>query len=158
MLRSTLLAVTLVLGTASLALASEYPIDGIPELIPLADATALKVAGVATTQGLLDKGATAKARQELAKAARLEEKKLREYIDAADLMRVKGIGPKMVRLLGQVKVSTLAALKKQNAAKLAAAVEKAKPNLEADLKEKLPDKATFKGWIDQAKKLKTIVK
>jgi len=158
MLRATVLTLTLVLGTAGVALASQYPIDGIPELVPEKEAAALKAAGATTTQELLDKGATPAGRKELAKAAKLDAKRLRTFVDAADLMRVKGIGPKMVRLLGHLKVTTLAALKKQNAGKLVKALDKAKPTLEQDLKEKLPDEATFGDWIGQAKALPKLVK
>jgi predicted flap endonuclease-1-like 5' DNA nuclease len=158
MIRSTVIALAFLLGTAGLAFGSHYPIDGIPELIPAADAAKLKAAGITTTEALLAKGATAKARKALAKSSQVTEKRLRQFIDAADLMRVAGIGPKMVRLLGVVKVHTQAQLKRQVAAKLAAAVERAKPKLAADLKEKLPDKVTLGDWIAQAKKLPAAVK
>jgi predicted flap endonuclease-1-like 5' DNA nuclease len=158
MLRLTLLTVAFLLGPASPALGSTYSIDNVPGVISPAEAEVLKAAGIITTEGLLDKAATAKSRKELATATKLDEKKLRQFVDAADLLRVRGIGPKMVRLLGHVKVTTIADLKKQNGAKLATAIEKAKPTLEADLKEKLPDKATLTDWIGQAKKLKMLVK
>jgi len=158
MFRSTVIAFALVLGSATAAFGSHYPIDGIPDLIPQPEAAKLKAAGVDTTEALLTKGATAKSRKELAKASQLNGKRLRAIIDAADLMRVAGIGPKMVRLLGQMKVHTTAQLKRQVAAKLAAAVEKARPKLAADLKEKLPDKETLGNWINQAKKLPVAVR
>lgn len=158
MLRSTLLTVAFLLGTASVAFGSTYSIENVVGVIPKEDADALKAAGVATTQALLEKAGTAKARKELAAATKLDEKKLLQYVDAADLMRVNGIGPKMVRLLAKVKVVKIADLKKQSGKKLAAAMEKAKPTLDADLKEKLPDGATLTDWIAQAKKLKVVVK
>jgi hypothetical protein len=158
MLRSTLLAMALLLGTTAPALASTYSIENVAGVIPPDDAAALKAAGVTTTEVLLEKAAASKARKELAAAAKLDEKKLKQYVDAADLLRVRGIGPKMVRLLGKVKVVTTTDLKKQNAKKLAAAMEKARPDLEADLKEKLPDPKTLADWIAQAKKLKAVVK
>lgn len=158
MLRSTLLTVAFLLGTAAPAFASTYSIENVHGVIPKDDADALKAAGITTTQVLLEKAATPKARKELAEKTKLDEKKLAQYVDAADLLRVNGIGPKMVRLLGKVKVAKLADLKKQNGAKLAAAMEKARPNLDADLKEKLPDKTTLADWIKQAKKLKPVVK
>ena len=136
MLRSTLLTVAFLLGTAGPAFASTYSIENVHGVIPAADAEALKAAGVTTTQVLLEKAGTAKGRKELAAATKLDEAKLRQYVDAADLLRVNGIGPKMVRLLGKVKVVTIGDLKKQNGKKLAAAMEKAKPTLDADLKEK----------------------
>jgi predicted flap endonuclease-1-like 5' DNA nuclease len=158
MLRNTVLALVLVLGTAGVAQASHYPIDGVPELIPEKDAAALKAAGVATTQALLDKAATPKDRKALAKATKIPDTRLRAMVEGADLMRVQGIGPKMVRLLGHLKVKTIAELRKQDPAKLAAALDKSKPKLEADLKEKLPDQALFAGWIAQAKQLPIVVK
>ena len=158
MLRSTLLTMALLLGTTAPALASTYSIENVHGVIPLDDANALKAAGVATTQVLLEKAGMPKERKELAAATKLDEKKLKHYVDAADLLRVNGIGPKMVRLLGKMKVVTIADLKKQNGKKLAAALEKARPTLDADLKEKLPDKTTLTDWIAQAKKLKAVVK
>ncbi len=158
MLRHMVLTLAFVLGSATAALASPYPIEGIPDLIPEKDAAALKAAGVPTTQALLEKCGTAKGRTEVAKASKLDAKKLKLLVDAADLMRVRGIGPKMVRLLGHLKVKTLADLTKQDPAKLATALDKAKPKLEADLKEKLPDKDMFADWIAQAKALPPIVK
>jgi predicted flap endonuclease-1-like 5' DNA nuclease len=158
MLRATVLSLSLVLGAAGPALASPYPVDGIPELIPAAEAAQLKAAGVATTQALLEKGATPKGRVDLAKAAKLAAKRVRELVDASDLMRVRGIGPKMVRLLGTLKVRTLAELRGQDPAKLAANVQKSRAKLDADLKEKLPEKEMFSDWIAQAKALSPIVK
>ena len=158
MLRSTLLTVAFLLGTAAPAFASTYSIENVHGVIPADDANALKAAGVTTTQVLLEKAGTPKARKELAAATKLDEAKLQQYVNAADLLRVNGIGPKMVRLLGKVKVTTIADLKKQNGKKLAASMEKAKPTLDADLKEKLPDKTTLTDWIAQAKKLKSVVK
>jgi predicted flap endonuclease-1-like 5' DNA nuclease len=158
MLRSTLLTVALLLAAAPFASASTYSIENVAGVIPQADADALKAAGVTTTEVLLEKAGPAKARKELAAATKIDEKKLRAYVDAADLLRVRGVGPKMVRLLGAVKIVTIADLKKQNGAKLAAALEKARPTLDADLKEKLPDKTTLADWIKQAKKLKAVVK
>jgi predicted flap endonuclease-1-like 5' DNA nuclease len=158
MLRSALLTMAFLLGTAAPALASTYSIENVHGVIPADDANALKAAGVTTTQVLLEKAATPKERKELAAATKLDEKKLKQYVDAADLLRVSGIGPKMVRLLSKVKVTTTADLKKQSGKKLAAAMEKAKPTLDADLKEKLPDQTTLADWIKQAKKLKPVVK
>jgi DNA polymerase/3'-5' exonuclease PolX len=153
-----LLSLSLLLAAAGLARASQYPIDGIPDLIPAAEASQLKSGGVATTQDLLDKGATARQRKDLAKATKIGEKKLRTLVDAADLMRIRGVGPKMVRLLGHLKVKSLADLRKADPEKLAAALEKARPKLDADLKEKLPEKGMFADWIAQAKALPVLVK
>ena len=76
MLRTTVMALSLVLVATGVGRASPYPVDGIPELIPDADAQKLKAGGVKTTQELLDKGATAKLRKELAKAtAKVNEAK-----------------------------------------------------------------------------------
>jgi len=144
--------------SASAAFASSYPIDGVEPLIQPNEAKALSAAGVTTTQALVERGATPKARKELATTTRIPEKRLLQLVHMADLMRVSGIGPKMVRLLGKAGIATLSDLAKQDGAKLAASIEKLRPSLDSDLKEKLPDKETLSHWIGQAKALKPLVK
>src|SRR5207245_8718841 len=85
---------------------SPYALVDIPQAIPAADSEKLKAAGVATTDDLLAKGASAKGRKELAKQAQLDEKKLKGYVEMADLLRIPGVGPDMVRLFAAAKVHT----------------------------------------------------
>ena len=95
------LSVAVVLGAFALsAHASNYALEEIPQAIPAADAGKLKAQGIGTTFQLLEKAGDAKARKELAKAAKIPEKTLESWVQMADVMRVKGVGPDVTRLLG----------------------------------------------------------
>ena len=74
--------------------------------------------GIGTTFQLLEKAGEPKARKELAKAAKIPEKTLEAWVQMADVMRVKGIGPDVTRLLAACGVHTVAQLKTQDATKL----------------------------------------
>src|SRR5205085_14566 len=93
---------------------SPYALVDIPQSIPAADAERLKGAGVITTDDLLAKAATPAGRKELARAAKLDAKQLQAYVEMADLLRISGVGPEMVRLFGAARVHTTAELGKQD--------------------------------------------
>jgi predicted flap endonuclease-1-like 5' DNA nuclease len=70
-------------------------IEGIGE----AYAVKLRLAGVNTTESLLQKGSTRKGRQELAKATGFSAKVILKWVNRADLCRVSGIGAQYADLL-----------------------------------------------------------
>ena len=98
-------ALVAVCALAASARASNYALEEIPQAIPAADAQRLKGQGIGTTFQLLEKAGEPKARKELAKAAKIPEKTLESWVQMADVMRVKGVGPDVTRLLasGQYK-------------------------------------------------------
>ncbi|MBL8051187.1 MAG: DUF4332 domain-containing protein, partial [Anaerolineales bacterium] len=88
-------------------------------------AAKLNKAGVRGTNGLLKMGGTRKGRQELAKATGFNAKTILEWVNRADLFRVKGIGTQYSDLLEAAGVDTVMELAKRNPEGLLEAFAKA---------------------------------
>ena len=155
-LRWSLASFVMLLLLPGLARASNYALEEIPQMIPAADAAKLKAAGVPTTFALLEKGADAAGRKTLAKTTHISARTLDGWVKMADLLRVRGIGPEMARLLTAAGVKTVADLKTQDPDKLLDAISKA--NSKNHLTEKMPETEHLKGWIEQAKSLPIVLK
>ena len=108
-------------------------------------------ADVQTTDDLLKKGGTAKGRAELAAATGLTEKQVLEFVNRADLYRIKGIGSEFADLLEAAGVDTVAELGNRNADNL---LEKLKEVNAAKQKVRdLPSAGQLGKWIEEAKSL-----
>jgi predicted flap endonuclease-1-like 5' DNA nuclease len=140
---------------AAIAHASNYALEEIPQAIPPADAAKLKGQGIGTTFQLLEKAGDPKARRELAKAARVQEKQLEGWVQMADVMRVKGVGPDVTRLLAACGVHTVAQLKTQDATKLNDEITKV--NSKSHLSENPPSVEHLQAWIAQAQTLPIVL-
>jgi predicted flap endonuclease-1-like 5' DNA nuclease len=75
--------------------------------------------GVRTIDDLLAKGRTPKEREQLAAATGLTENQILEWVNRADLQRVKGIDSEYAELLEAAGVETVADLAQRNAELLA---------------------------------------
>ncbi len=150
-----LVAACALFAFAATARASNYALEEIPQTIPAADATRLKAQGIATTFQLLEKAGDAKARTELAKAAKVPEKALESWVEMADVMRVKGVGPDVTRLLAACGVHTVAQLKTQDATKLNDEIMKV--NSKSHLSENPPSVEHLQAWIAQAQTLPIVL-
>lgn len=137
------------------ARASNYALDEIPQSIPAAEAQKLKGQGIGTTFQLLEKAGDPKARKELAKAAKIAEKTLESWVEMADVMRVKGVGPDVTRLLAACGVHTVAQLKTQDATKLNDEIMKV--NSRSHLSENPPSVEHLQAWIAQAQTLPIVL-
>lgn len=111
----------------------------------------LKAAGIRTTTKLLEAAKTAKGRKTLAERTGISEKKLLQWANMADRMRIKGIGGEYALLLRIVGVDTVRELKYRNPAKLAQAMKEA--NERRKVVRFLPSEKAVGKWIEQAKKL-----
>lgn len=111
----------------------------------------LKMLGISTTQALLERGASPQGRQEVAEMSGISEKLILEWVNRADLFRVKGVGEEYSDLLENAGVDTVVELAQRNAANL---FEKmVAVNQQKKLVRKLPTLAQVEGWINQAKRL-----
>lgn len=135
--------------------ASHYNLADVPTLVAAADAEKLQKAGVTTTEDLLTKASKPKDRKALAKASAVSSAALDELVRRCDLLRIKGIGPEMVLLLEAAGVKSTADLAKKEPAPLTAATDRA--NKAKKITEKPPTEEQFADWIDQAKKLPTVL-
>jgi hypothetical protein len=144
---------TVLLLFAATAHASPYPLDEILEKVP---AEKLAKAKVHTSDDLLDKGAHAQELRALAKTTGLPLAQLSTWAKMCDLLRLKGVGPEMVRLLNAGKITTVKQLRGQDAGKLHRALLAA--NKKAKITEKPPAEEQVAHWIEQAKKLKVVLR
>jgi len=120
-----------------------------------ANAAKLNAAGVRGTGGLLEKGATRKGRQELAKATGFSTKSILAWVNRADLFRVTGIGTQYSDLLEAAGVDTVVELAGRNPEALLAAMAKA--NAKLNKVNQMPGLSNVKAWIKTAKSLKRAV-
>ncbi len=118
-------------------------------------ATKLRKARVRTTEALLKLGATKRGRKQLAEKTGLPERQILEWVNRADLMRIKGVGEEYSDLLEASGVDTIKELRRRNAANLLTAMIEI--NRKKDLVRRLPTEAMVQRWVDHAKGLEPIV-
>lgn len=114
-------------------------------------AAKLADAGVATVEKLLEAGGTAKAREELAEKTGISKTNILEWVNRADLYRVKGVGSEYSDLLEAAGVDTVVELATRNAANLAKKL--AEVNAEKQIVRQLPSEKQVEAWIEHAKTL-----
>jgi predicted flap endonuclease-1-like 5' DNA nuclease len=149
------LALVVVVLAPLAARASNYALEEIPQAIPPAEAQRLKQAGVPTTFTLLERAAEPRDRRLLAKAAHVPEKTLFAWAEMADLLRVKGIGPDVARLLRAAGTRNVAQLKTAEPNALNAEITKA--NSKLHLSENPPSVEHLSAWIAQAQTLPIVL-
>ena len=118
-------------------------------------ATKLRKARVRTTEALLKLGATKRGRKQLAESTGIPERQILEWVNRADLMRIKGVGEEYSDLLEASGVDTVKELRRRNAANLLTAMIEI--NRKKDLVRRLPTEAMVQRWVDHAKDLDPIV-
>jgi predicted flap endonuclease-1-like 5' DNA nuclease len=118
-------------------------------------AACLKTAGVRSVTALLTKGATPTGRRHLAEQSGVSEDKILEWVNHADLYRVRGIGSEYSDLLEAAGVDTVPELAQRNPAHL---LEKmAAVNQEKRLVRRLPVISQVEDWVAQAKELPRVI-
>jgi predicted flap endonuclease-1-like 5' DNA nuclease len=112
-------------------------------------------AGIKSIEALLTKAAASKNRQEIADKTGISEKLILEWVNHADLFRVKGIGEEYSDLLEEAGVDTVPELAQRNPANL---LEKmVAVNKEKKLVRRLPVLSQVTQWVEQAKQLRRII-
>lgn len=122
-------------------------IEGIGE----AFAAKLLAAGLATTEALLNKGATPEGREEIAEKAGIDVKKILEWVNRADLFRIKGVAEEYSDLLENAGVDTVPELAQRNPTNLLAKMTAV--NAEKKLVRRLPTQNEVNRWVEHAKVL-----
>lgn len=127
-----------------------YPISRLPGIAPDA-AAALKSAGIRTTGRFLEAAKSPKGRKLLAGKTAIEEALLLELANAADRMRIPGLGHEYAELIRAAGVRTVRELKFRTPANLAEKLAEA--NRLRKLVRVVPKEQTVGRWIEAAKKL-----
>jgi hypothetical protein len=131
-----------------------YPINDIRGIGP--DTVAiLRSEGIRTTVGLLRSGKTPKQRLKIAEMTGTDGEAVLGWVTTADRMRVKGVGWEYSELLRAVGVKTVNELKFRNPEHLVGKMQEANKRKLVRL---LPKRRTVERWIENAKKLPTIIR
>mgnify|MGYP003386421071 CR=1 FL=1 len=114
-------------------------------------ATKLFEIGIVTTEGLLTRGATPAGRAEIAEQTRIDPDKVLEWVNRADLFRIKGVAEEYSDLLEAAGVDTVPELAQRNPANLLAKMMEV--NADKKLVRRMPTQNEVSRWIDHAKVL-----
>lgn len=125
------------------------------EGIGAAYAAKLAKVGIRTVEGLLKNGASAKGRKEIAEASGIDQTIILEWVNRADLYRIKGVAKQYSDLLENAGVDTVVELSKRVPSNLYAKMVEI--NQAKNLVNGMPGAKKVDGWIAQAKKLPRIV-
>ena len=126
------------------------------EGIGATQAAKLAEAGVTTTDDLLQWGANKAGRASLETTTGISGKLILEWVNHADLMRIKGVGSEYSDLLEAAGVDSPAELAQRNAATLATTFQEvvaARP----DIVRRVPSETEVAGWIAESKTLDKVV-
>ncbi len=111
----------------------------------------LSAAGISTQEKLLKDGGTKKGRKQIAEKSGISEKLILEWVNQADLARIKGVGSEYSDLLEAAGVDTVPELAQRNAQNLRKKMEEV--NAEKKLVRVLPTESQVTDWVKQAKSL-----
>ena len=114
-------------------------------------AKTLAAAGLKTTQDLLTVAGSPAGRKALAQKTALSESKILEWVNRADLMRVRGIGSEFSDLLEASGVDSVSELAHRVPANLQAKMTQVKQ--ETKLVRRVPNAGEVEAWVAEAKKL-----
>ncbi|KTB48912.1 DUF4332 domain-containing protein [Dehalogenimonas alkenigignens] len=115
----------------------------------------LNMAGVKTVEVLLEKGASRKGRKDLAERTGISEASILEWVNRADLFRVKGIGEEFSDLLEAAGVDTVKELAQRKPDNLM--LKLVEVNEQKKLVRRMPYPAAVADWVKQAKELPRVV-
>jgi predicted RecB family nuclease len=129
-------------------------IDAI-EGIGVKNATRLRKARIRTTEALLKAGASRRGRKELAEGTGFSEHQILEWVNRADLMRVKGVGEEYSDLLEAAGIDTVKELRTRNPGSLLNKIVES--NERKHLVRRLPTEAMVARWVAHAKLLPPVI-
>jgi len=115
----------------------------------------LNKAGVVTIEGLLAKGATRAGRKAIADQSGVDESKILNWVNKADLFRIKGVGPQFSELLEAAGVDTVKELRNRNAENLYAKLVEVQA--EKKITRAVPALKQVSNFIEQAKNLPPVI-
>ena len=127
-------------------------IEGIGEVYALR----LKEAGVGSVEKLLEVGASPAGRKELAQKTGLSETLILNWVNRADLTRIKGVSTQYADLLEAAGVDSVPELAQRNPENLRRKLVEV--NKGKKLVRQLPTLAQVESWVAQAKNLPRVVR
>ncbi len=117
----------------------------------------LRANGVRTMRGLLKAAGNKRGRIELSKATGINESTLLQWVNKADLCRIKGISTQYSDLLKAAGVGSIDELQNKHALRLTKKMVEVNESSPKKLVRQLPVESQVDDWVKQAKELRTIV-
>jgi len=111
--------------------------------------------GVKTVEELLRQGASKKGRTALAEKSGVSDKLILEWVNRADLTRIRGVSTQYADLLENAGVDSVPELAQRNAENLQQKM--AEVNTKKKLVRLVPGLNSVSSWVEQAKKLPKLV-
>jgi len=127
-----------------------YPLTHI-EGLDVEEVKSLKALGIRSTDRLLEEAKSPRGRKLLAVKTGISERQLLMAANAADHLRIKGMGPGYVNLLREIGVNTVRDLRVRKPENLVARMVDA--NRKRKLVRLLPSEKLVVRWVENAKKL-----
>jgi predicted flap endonuclease-1-like 5' DNA nuclease len=125
------------------------------EGIGLVYAEKLRAADIRTVEALLRAGATPEGRKEVAERAGIGDEYIMDWVNRADLMRVRGVGEEYSDLLEKAGVDTVIELAQRNPDNLYKKLLEV--NAEKRLVRRLPNRGMVARWVEEAEVLPRVV-
>ncbi len=116
----------------------------------------LKKAKITTTGEILERGICRTSRGNLANELGISERLISKWVNLADLLRVKGIGKKYLKLLDKIGIGNLNKLSKQYPDNILQKINSLDQEDFKKIKRK-PSKKTIIRWIEESRKTRKIV-
>ena len=132
-------------------MASILKIEGIGEIYR----GKLVAYGIKTVEALLKQGASSYGRREIAEGTGISSGLILEWVNHADLWRIKGVSEEYSDLLEEAGVDTVVELAQRNADNLYAKIKDV--NMARKLVRRLPSARQVADWVSQAKGLPRVV-
>ncbi|MFP4344327.1 MAG: DUF4332 domain-containing protein [Anaerolineales bacterium] len=114
-------------------------------------ADALRRMGIDTMEELLEVGGTSQGRQEIAEKTGLDSDEILDWVNRADLSRIRGVRTEYADLLEASGVDTVKELARRNPQNLFETLQAV--NEEHELVRRMPTREQVNDWVDQAKAL-----
>jgi len=111
--------------------------------------------GIKTVEGLLKAGASPQGRGAVADGTGITKSLILEWVNHADLYRIKGVSEEYSDLLEEAGVDTVVELAQRNPDNLYATIKSV--NMEKKLVRRLPSARQVADWVSQAKSLPRVV-
>ena len=118
---------------------------------PVYTQTLREKAKIRTVEALLEAGATPQGRQELEEKTGIFGALILEWVNLADLMRIKGVGEEYSDLLEEAGVDTVRELQHRVPKNLWAKMREV--NQDKNLVRRIPSLSQVQDWVEQAKHL-----
>ena len=115
----------------------------------------LESAGISSLENLLKNCCGKKGRKEIAEKSGISEKQILNWVNRADLSRIKGVSTQYADLLESAGVDTVPELAQRNPENLQSKMVEV--NDDKSLVRKVPTASQVQDWVSQAKELPRVV-